>query len=33
MSESNITILKEGHNFIFNGEYGDNKTFKTIIQT
>ena len=33
MSESNITILKEGHNFKFNGEYGDNKTFKTIIQT
>ena len=27
MIESNITILKEGHDFKFNGEYGENKTF------
>jgi hypothetical protein len=33
MSESNITILKEGHNFKFNGEYGDNKTFDLKLLT
>lgn len=27
MSEFNITTLREGHNFIFNGEYGENKKF------
>ena len=34
MSESTITILKEGHNFKFIGEYGENKTFdlKLLIE-
>ena len=33
MSESTITILKEGHNFKFIGEYGENKTFDLKLLT